>query len=454
MTKAPTQAFRPAREILDIFWTLADGTDEQRTSGTIKLAKLIDESKNDEKEKIQTYCRDRLVKGLSSGRKFARVGFSVALAQLLHEQHLQASDVIKVIQEKLKFQRHEKRSKSEVGGIFLGRAFGFSSVVQSGRLSTMDGEAVGTLTKDILAMADKKSYLKAVCHKTVEDIVTQVSAEDFGDHIWLKLREKMKQGWEVCCLHTLSLLLTCRSKFPDIVTKKFLKKHWGFPLLGEENDANLLKALLDTVQGADLFLDKIIPSAIAEGRDILSMWNGIGEKLVEHLPDKRANVIAQRQLLGVKVASRLLQDASTQEVLDVSLSPRMVGLIFHNVTRKNDPLAIAADQVFEKLCSQLKAKSDAHKITDLVEQLWKLEASLSNEVNKNTPRVDLVNSTNFTRLIDMMQREEAETYTDLLMAMVKGKDKLEVLSEQASRKTRQVETCLRHEVVDHCSRSQ
>ncbi|KAK3803908.1 hypothetical protein RRG08_059773 [Elysia crispata] len=443
MTKTPTLALRPPKEILDIFWTLADGTDEQRTSGTIKLARLIKESKDDEKEKIQTYCRDRLVKGLSSGRKFARVGFSVALAQLLHEQHLQADDVVTTIQEKLKFQRHEKRSKSEVGGIFLGRAFGFSSVVQSGRLSKMNGEAVGILTNELLAMADKKSYLKAVCNKTLEDIVTQVSADDFGDHIWLKLRDKMKQGWDSSSLHTISLLLTCRSKFPDIVTKKFLKKHWGFPLLGEENDEQLLKATLDTVQGADLLLEKIIPSATAEGRDITSVWNGIGEKLVEHLPEKRADVMAQRQLLGIKIASRLLLGASTQQVVSVCLSPKMVGLIFHNITRKNDPLASATDQLFEKLCNQLKENSESHKISDLVEKLWKLEASLSEENNKSTPRVDLVNSTNFTRLIDMMKKEEIQKYTDILIAMVKGKDKLEVISEQASRKTRQLETCLR-----------
>ena len=28
------------------------------------------------------------------------------------------------------------------------------------------------------------------------------------------------------------------------MTKKFLKKHWGFPLLGEENDIKLLKTTL------------------------------------------------------------------------------------------------------------------------------------------------------------------------------------------------------------------
>ena len=43
--KVSTSAYRPPQNILDIFWVLADGTDEQRTSGTVKLAKLIKESK-------------------------------------------------------------------------------------------------------------------------------------------------------------------------------------------------------------------------------------------------------------------------------------------------------------------------------------------------------------------------------------------------------------------------
>ncbi|GFR72142.1 Myb-binding protein 1A-like protein [Elysia marginata] len=339
----------------------------------------------------------------------------------------------------------------EVGGIFLGRAFGFSSIVQSGRLSTMNSEAVGTLTNELLTMAEKKSYLKAVCHKTLEDIVTQVSADEFGDHVWLKLRDKMKQGWDSCSLDTLSLLLSCRSKFPDIVTKKFLKKHWGFPILGEENDEKLLKTTLDTVQKTELLLEKIIPSALAEGREISSMWNGFGEKLVEHLPEKRAEVMAQRQLLGVKVASKLLYGASTEQVLDVCFSPRMAGLIFHNITRKSDPLVAAADQLFEQMCHQLKTDNESHNILDLVEKLWKLEASLLEKLNKSSARVDLVTSTNFTRLIDMMKPEEAETYSNILMAMVKGKDKLEVMSEQMPRKAKQIETCLRQ--LQHLSTS-
>lgn len=443
MTKQSTLAFRPPKEVLDIFWILADGTDEQRASGTVKLATLIKNAKGDEKEKILTYCLDRLVKGLSSGRKFARVGFAVALAQLLHEEHFQAHDVITVIQQRLKFHRHEKNSKSEVGGIFLGRAFGFSSIVQSGRLSTMSSDMVGTLTNELLIMAAKKSYLKAVCNKTLEDVVLQVSAEEFGDQVWLKLRDKMKQGWDSCSLDTLSLLLTCRNKFPDIVTKKFLKKYWGFPILGEENDDKLLKATLDTVQRTELLLEKVIPSALAEGRDISSIWSGIGEKLVEQLPDKKAEVMVQRQLLGVKVASKLFDGASTQQVLDVCLSSKMAGLIFHNITRKNDPLAAAADQLFDHLSRKLKAENESHYILDLVKKLWKLEASLSERLNKSSARVEVINSINFMRLMDMMKTDEAETYANTLIAMVKGKDKLEVISEQEAKKAKQVEICLR-----------
>ncbi|XP_012942032.1 rDNA transcriptional regulator pol5 isoform X2 [Aplysia californica] len=434
-------SFRPQQAYLDVFWALSDGTDEQRNAGVLKLSQLVQDSEENEKAMVLKYCRERLIRGLSSGRKFARVGFSVALTQLLRtNKSLSTAEILKTIKEKLKIAGQDKRSKAEVGGIYLGRAFAFSSLIQSGRLAEMSNDDLGTVMEELLSMAQKKSYLKPVCNKTIGDLVQQISVDTFGESVWPKIRESVKLGWEQCSLDKLSLLLVCREKFPDVVNKKFLKKHWGFPVLAEENDSKLLRVILETVaQKSEILLQKILPGMLQNDRSVLSVWQGLGDPLMNQQAGKKAESASQRKQLGMKLAIALMScTTDADQVLELMLCPSLAFAIFHGITQKNDPLAIAANSLFEQF--QVKVKAEKINVQTLVVKLWKLSAD---QLEKQPGRVDIINSHNFTRLVDLMEKEEAAKFAETLTGVVKGANKSIKLSSNDKDKGKQMESCLR-----------
>ncbi|CAG5116762.1 unnamed protein product [Candidula unifasciata] len=439
--------FRPPQQILDVFWTLSDGNDDQRSNGAVKLARLIKTFEENEKKEILKYCQERLIRGLSSGRRFARVGFSVALVQLLREnEDLDSGKILSTIKDRLKNFGPEKKSQSEIGGIFLGKAFAVSALIQSGRLAQLSGDVLSSIVYELFKIEDRKSYLKAVCETVLRDIVQQVPADVFGSHIWPKIKARMKKGWEACTLDRVALLLTCRARFPEAVKKKFLRKYWGFPVLGEDNDTNLLTAVLESVQRPEILMDQILPQLLESGRNIASVWKALGEKLMEQMSEKKLKTMAQRQLLGLKIASALVASTDdVDQVLDLLLSPGLARCIFHTVTNRNDPVATAADALCQVVCKKVAGG----QILSFLEKIWKLETTLLEQ--EHSGRIDLVKSNNFLHLVNLLSKEEAESYIKILAAMVMEKDEWQVISDNLVKKGKQIETCLRQ--LQHISSS-
>ncbi|KAK0055383.1 rDNA transcriptional regulator pol5 isoform X2 [Biomphalaria pfeifferi] len=445
-----TAVFRPPQEILDVFWSLSDGTDEERTAGTVKLCKLIEKSSDDIKRQILKYCLDRLIRGLSSNRKFARVGFSVGLVQLLrHFKDLALTSVLDTMKEKLKLVHQEQKSKAAVGDVFMGRAFAISAIIQSGRISQLDDSELDSVLNELLKMSEKKSYLKPVSHKITEDLISQISPEKYEAKIWPKLKVKLQSGWELCTLDKLSLLIRCREMFPKVTKKKFVHKYWGFPLFSEDNDDKLLKAILDTTQKTELLLEKILPHMLKCDRDIVSIWKSIGEKLMQSLRDNRKESMSQRQCVGLQLATKLLSTECTLEQLtEFILIPNLARCLFYFSTQKNDALEKLADALCDQVVVKLK-EFDAN-ILEIVKQIWKLEVSLSEP--EKSKILNLVSSHNFTRIIDLLSESQAEKYVHILTSAVKGKDKWSILLDSPEKQTKLIESCLRH--LQHITCSQ
>ncbi|BFZ00082.1 hypothetical protein BsWGS_03121 [Bradybaena similaris] len=442
--------FRPPQQVLDVFWTLSDGNDDQRSTGAVKLAHLIQTFEENERKEILQYCQERLIRGLSSGRKFARVGFSVALVQLLREnEEMDTSKILSTIKDKLKNVGPEKKSQSEIGGIYLGKAFAVSSLIQAGRVAQLSGDVLSSLVDELFKIEDKKSYLKAVCEAVLRDLVQQVSADVFATHLWPKMKVQMKKGWEACTLDRLALLLACRARFPEVVKKKFLRKHWGFPVLSEDNDSHLLAAVLESVQRSEVLMDQILPQLLGSGRNIASIWKALGEKLMEQLSEKKLKTMAQRQLMGLKLAFRLVASTDDgQQVLEMLLSPGLARCVFHTVTKRNDPVSAAADSLCQQVCKTL---ADGQvSVLSVLERVWKLEAALLQQ--EHSTRIDLVKSTNFLHLVDLLSKVEADSYSQILMGIIMEKDKWQVISDNPVKKMKQIETCLRQ--LQHISSSQ
>ena len=67
-----------------IFDNLSNEVGEQRIKASIELVKKLFDSNHPQKDRIDETLK-RLIRGLCSGRKAARLGFSVALTELLRQ---------------------------------------------------------------------------------------------------------------------------------------------------------------------------------------------------------------------------------------------------------------------------------------------------------------------------------------------------------------------------------
>ncbi|KAK3088706.1 hypothetical protein FSP39_022609 [Pinctada imbricata] len=154
------------------------------------------------------YSVDRLVKGLASSRQSARHGFSVALCQILRNfSTVTVDSVLQAVAMQLKYT--QKESKSEQGNILLGKTLAYLALIQSGRLCQNQESQLQKVTKHLLEIKKKKSYLQQICTNAVALAISQVDTETFKGYIYPEIESDLIQGWEACTPDSFLLLLSC-----------------------------------------------------------------------------------------------------------------------------------------------------------------------------------------------------------------------------------------------------
>ncbi|KAH9515385.1 hypothetical protein Btru_014314 [Bulinus truncatus] len=188
---------------------------------------------------------------------------------------------------------------------------------------------------------------------------------------------------------------------------------------------------------------------INSNRDVLSIWNSIGEKLTQLLSDKKKESLARRQHIGLQMAGKLLKEELTvEQVIELILSPNFAKCLFYAQTKKSITHASMANDLCAQIC--LKLKTLNADILELIEKIWKLQSSLSE--GEKSDQMNIVSSNNFYTIMDLMTSSQAESYVKILTSTIKGKDKWQILSDNPKKQLRQLECCLRH--LQHLTCSQ
>lgn len=151
-----------SKQILDFFWKLASDNENDRVEAAVGLLDILIKT---ESEDDWEYSFNRLIKGLSSPRGSSRIGFSMALTELLNvrAEKISIRKYIKTLKEHTKVtgkaKGHEERALN------FGRLFGIQSLANSQLITlestTMeDFEKIVTLTLDL---ANSKAWLRESC---------------------------------------------------------------------------------------------------------------------------------------------------------------------------------------------------------------------------------------------------------------------------------------------------
>uniref|UniRef100_H2Z4T0 DUF2428 domain-containing protein n=1 Tax=Ciona savignyi TaxID=51511 RepID=H2Z4T0_CIOSA len=337
---------KPDSSYLHLFWELGNKNEETRNNVAEKLVQQIiakqNEGDEDELCSDANYVLGRLVKGLSSNRKSARVGFATALTNLLlllPSTAFNSANLLQLMDEKLKV---AGTSKSEDKEIYLGRVFCLLSLIQSKKLNEENSnESLAETTKELLKLSETKSFLRPISYHGLGEIVIQVSPVVFKKVIWPLLSDRFNNGWESCTSEQLELLQSCAKTNPKTCNTAYLKTNKWIPQKSKKGNIigdHCFKHLARIVAETTSCHPKISPLALS----ILTSVGKLGSKHLgkfwsEHLSSTLLTSSPERKYLSLKLAIHCLSCLEVDQLSEI-WSKDLLMHLYHALLNKDNPL--------------------------------------------------------------------------------------------------------------------
>ncbi|KAF3911685.1 hypothetical protein AA313_de0203547 [Arthrobotrys entomopaga] len=186
MGPKPTH-FLPAAEIRKQFAGLSKDDENERIEAAKGLHVLLRNTTENREETIK-YALTRLIKGLTSANDSSRLGFSLALVELLYNLldpkdplpiDLPFRSIVQLIVDHT--EPSGGLSKQEERGFFFGRLFGLKALIETGLLFTKDSDTSQwqSVLAQLIALAQKKPWLRESCGLVIRNaVLTMDSSQD------------------------------------------------------------------------------------------------------------------------------------------------------------------------------------------------------------------------------------------------------------------------------------
>ncbi|GAB1602641.1 myb-binding 1A [Argonauta hians] len=342
------------REILDLFTVLAVASKENRIAAVAELIEKLNVKQSDATEPCQEvlYSLKRLIKGLSSTRKLARVGYPLALCQILRQfPGIDAPTVLQMIEEYLDLSKAD--SATEKTNMEVGIALAYSAVIQSDLLLKGNtSAALQPLLHQLMTFQSDRAYVQHIWRQCLPLYIRKlVTHPEFDSHIWPPLQSHLSQGWTDATPERLEVLLLCKHHLPAKVDKQFLKQHWLSKTVVSKKTHRLVLAVLEeSTRGhpiihnvGKLLLQDLPPDGITD------FWTEVGEILFHGELSKRR--------LGMFLLSELIRKPLTIEQISMMLSKQVCQMMYTDL-RFNHKETPSAQMVLDSLASLLSTTKD------------------------------------------------------------------------------------------------
>ncbi|KAK1014596.1 DNA-directed DNA polymerase [Friedmanniomyces endolithicus] len=358
---------------------LADEIPSVRLRGAGGICKYLSTESPDQAHRTDA-ALDRLVKGLCSGRKAARLGFSVALSEVLRLAFSQEKSadaeyftLAKVTEKSIHLTRPEgKVSRQEQREHLLGRRFAFQAILQS-----------NVVLREDVPDADWELYVKAVmdlaCHK--DWLRTECSAMlyeflESGEGTKLTLTRvqglvgALRQAKLLKTAEGVALWLTVGERWPEALPKGVWAKK--SPMSGDEQNS-LKKILLGrseedeeettqvkpsqsgTRQSHPSFVWKALLNWLYQrnvSHDFELFWHEIVERGLLH-----TSASTERKALGLQVVA-LAVSGALPAYLGLVLNEGIVRMLITQRSENSRYLFDAAKQVLDSIVARAKVEPE------------------------------------------------------------------------------------------------
>ena len=316
-------------KLAQLYNDLADEVPSVRIKAAGELLKKLSLESPDKQERLDAVST-RLIKGLCSGRKQARLGFSVALTEALRLAFGLASrpqgasfDLSVITQKVLNLTQPDGRaSGQERRDYLLGRRFAFQAVLQSDVAlarpeSVTDGQWQDFL-EAVFLLAGMKPWLCRECGAMVYEYLISPSGSQLSDERVNSIIVMMEKHKLLRTAECIGLWLTIEERFPNVKLPKNVWEHKD-PLSLRNRDA-LAKALLENATDGESSIGKggsrqsipgftwsVILSQLYQrdgGKQFAKFWDGIMASRVF-----ASSSSAERKSLGFQVFSLAVSSA-------------------------------------------------------------------------------------------------------------------------------------------------
>lgn len=183
--------------LLDFYYKLASDSPNERIEAAVGLLEGL--AKADSAEDWD-YALNRLIKGLSSSRDSSRLGFSMALAELLRarEEHISVSQILDMITDHFKVPGNA--SGHEERGLLFGKLFGLQTLAQSPLLTNSSIQEYEWFVDALLSLASAKVWLRESAMFALCEVVPKVlEAPNFNGNKALGLTLQMVHDNGLTC---------------------------------------------------------------------------------------------------------------------------------------------------------------------------------------------------------------------------------------------------------------
>ncbi|ELU13715.1 hypothetical protein CAPTEDRAFT_220438 [Capitella teleta] len=397
--------------LLSVFWDLSHDNDLKRLKATNSLVAILSkkQSKNSEPCSDLDYTLSRLIKGLTSNRKMARPGYSLALTQVLRTFSIISIDKVLVQMNKcLTFE--PKGSKKEMNNVLLGRVMVYLCLIQGGRLCDITQEQVTKIASDLISIQAKKGPMEPLCLQAMEKLLLMVpSIAIFKEGLWPLIKDQLSCGWDSCNSHSLHLLLIAAAKFPKVVNATFLEKHWDHSEIICEENFEAIGSIL-AKSASNMAVHPVVGSVMEHLKKtpelLLSFWKSqVESQLVDGKKQGRKHI-------ALYLASLVVQHLHSENMISSVLNGDMVSLIAWTLAHKTSPSYAVAKQLTDQLTAEYKKSSGAQQMTMLM-AVWNSPCGILFDIQSKTNTL--------ATWVGSLNEDQHETLIKMLKNVVLGK---------------------------------
>lgn len=352
-------------KLLESFWKLAEYGSPTRFTGMRQIVTYFGQhGANDAAER--DYILKRLIRGLASNRKCARLGFSCALAELLTTYPDITLDELTLISHTDQQQSSQEQAltSEETRNMHIGHAFIYLAFIQSGRLAGLSKPHLQKLLQNLNETRHKptsKFYVRHLYTHTLTQLLKSKSlSNDQISEILLPIIDSdLKSGWNDPNSDTrdnLHLLLALINNYPNAIERQILDKFWlgkNLLLANEDKLYELISSASESLPTLHPFLTELLHYALNSAK-FGEFWSRLVD---ERLCGQRRD--GDKKFLAFKMWLFCVANARTSAQIDAILSRNLVHAYVHNYVNRGTKLHEMVHQNLHRNLVEIVRKRDA-----------------------------------------------------------------------------------------------